>query len=117
MSYAATHTRASRTMAKKGAAVTWSLTTPGTYDSETDTYTTPVTDGCSGSAVEMDGDPAEYADLIALNPSTLFFTPTTYGDLPVLESTGTWAGATKTVKKIFPLRPDGTVIAARLVVV
>jgi hypothetical protein len=117
MSYTATHGRALRTVTKKGTAVTFTLTTPGTYDETTDTWSTPVTDTCAGYAVEMEGDPKEYADLITQNPATLFFTPSTFGDLPALDSVGTWAGASRTVKRIFPLRPDGTVIAARVIVV
>ncbi len=119
MTYAPVHARARRTVGRKGAAVTWSETTPGTHSPSTGTFTTPVTTSCAGSAVEDDGDPQEYRDLelIQQNPATLFFTPTTYGQLPTLDMTGTWAGTTKTIKKIRPLRPDGTVIGAWLVVV
>lgn len=117
--YSADHASALIDVQNAGASVTWSKTTPGTYDAETDTYTDPVTTTCAGSAVEEVGDDAEYQalELIASSPITLFFTPTTYGDLPSLDMTGTWAGATRSIKRIRPLRPGGTVIGAWLVVV
>jgi hypothetical protein len=117
--YAEDHASALADVAEAGAAVTWSQTAPGTYDSSTDTYSTPVTTSCAGFAFEDEGDPEEYAalKLVELNPATLFFTPSTFGALPTLGMTGTWAGATKTIKKIRTIRPDGSVISAWLVVV
>lgn len=116
MSYATDHADALADVTEAGTAVTFSLTSPGTYDATTETYSGGSTTSCAGYAVEMEGDPKEYADLITQNPATLFFTPSTFGDLPLIDSVGTWAGLSRTVKRIFPLRPDGTVIAARLVV-
>jgi hypothetical protein len=117
--YAEDHASALADVSEAGAAVTWSQTTPGTFDATTETWTTPVTTSCAGYAVEDEGDPQEYRDLelIAMNPATLLFTPSTFGDKPALGMTGTWAGATKVVKKIRPIQPDGNAIAMYLVVV
>lgn len=117
--YAEDHASALADVTEAGAAVTWSKTTPGTYTEATDSWSTPVTTSCAGSAVEDEGDEQMYRDLelIQSNPITLFFTPTTFGDLPTLDMTGTWAGATRSIKKIKPLRPDGTAIGMWLVVV
>lgn len=119
MSYAATHQRAARLVAKKGAPITWSVTTAGTYDATTDSYTTPVTTSCIGHAVEVDGDPQEYRDLelIALNPVTLLFTPTTFGQTPTLGMTGTWGSTVRTVKRIRTISPDANAIGCYVVAV
>lgn len=119
MSYATDHADALADVTDAGAAITWSITTPGTYDETTDTYTTPVTTSCAGSAIEVDGDPNEYRDLelIQSNPVTLFFTPTTYGDMPSLGMTGTWGGVARTVKKVRRLSPDGTAIGCWVIAV
>lgn len=117
--YATDHASALTDVTEAGAAVTFSKTTPGTYTESTDSWSTPVTTSCPMSAVEVPGDDQEYAalDLIQMNPVTLFAVPTTFGDLPTLDMTGTWAGAGRSIKKIRPLRPDGTVIGAFLVCV
>jgi hypothetical protein len=116
--YAEDHASALADVAEAGAAVTWTLTLPGTYDSSTDTYTGASSDSCPGYAIEAEGNDKEYQalGLIELNPATLLFTPSTFGDVPVLNATGTWAGSTKTVKRIRPIQPDGSAIAMYLVV-
>lgn len=118
MSYAADHASAFADVSSAGAPVTWALTTPGTYTAATDSYGTPSTASCPGVAIEVDGDDREYRDLelIALNPATLFFVPTTLGDKPALGALGSWGGSTRVVKRIRPIAPDGTAIAMYLVV-
>lgn len=119
--YAEDHASAYADVLEAGSAVTWSKTTSGTYDSATDTYSTPVTTTCPGVMIEVDGDDAEYQalELIASSPVTGFFIPTTYGDLPTFDMTGTWGGVTKNVKRVRAggLRPGGSAIGAYLVVV
>lgn len=121
MSYAEDHASALADVSDAGAPITWSKTTPGTYDEATDTYTDTVTTSCPCAAVEDDGDPQEYRDLelIQSNPVTLFCTPLTYGDLPTLGMTGTWGGVSRTVKKIRAggTRPDGNAIAFYVIAV
>lgn len=117
--YAAAHARALAAVAKKGAAVTFTLESPGTNSATDDSWTNPATTTVTGKAIEDEGDPETYRalELIDVTPSTLFFVPTTFGQLPPLNSIVNWAGANRSVKAVFPLRPDGRTIAARVIVV
>lgn len=116
--YAETHAGALADVADAGAAVTFSLTTPGTYDAATDTYTTPTTATVAGFAIEVAGDPDTYKALSLVRSSapSLFFTPSTYGALPAVGYTVTWNSIVYTVRDVSPLSPDGTPIAATIVV-
>lgn len=118
VSYAQTHARAKSTVADAGADVTFTLTTPGTYDATTDTYSAGSTASIAGNAVRTAGDPQQYADLgLSLEEApTLFFTPTTYGQLPAPTYQVTWGGLSYTVRAVRPIAPSGTAIAARVVV-
>lgn len=116
--YATDHAGAVADVAAAGAAVSFTLTTPGTYDATTDTYSTPTTVTVSGYAIETGNDPDVYIalSLIQSNPATLFFTPSTYGAFPKLGYAVTWGGIAFTVKKVTTLSPDGVVIAAWVVI-
>lgn len=116
--YATQHAGASGTVARKGAPVTFTRTTRGAYDETTDTPGTPTVTTIPGSAVQVRGSPNTYLRLTLIESSnpTLFFTPSTYGDLPKMGDTVTWAGAPCTVADVNPVAPDGVVIAARIVV-
>lgn len=118
MTYASDHAGALADVKAAGATVTFTLSSPGTYDAATDTYTSAVTTYVSGAAIRVAGNPLAYQalELIQSEAPTLLFTPTTYGSLPALQSAVTWGGATYTVRSVDPLAPDGTAILARIVV-
>ena len=105
-------------VADAGAAVTFTFTTPGTYDESTDTWSTPTTDTVTGSAIEIPGNPMTYQalSLVRSKAPSLFFAPDTYGDLPDAGYVVTWGGVAYTVKDVQPLQPDGMAIAATIVV-
>lgn len=111
------HTAVLKTVRNKGTAVTVTRASDEVYD-ETDSVASGSSSDISGYAVEILGDPEEYAatELVGSAPATLWFVPETPGSLPTLRSTVPWAGETKTVRAAYPVRPDGTGIAARLVV-
>lgn len=118
MSYATDHASALADVTAAGAAVTFTDKSPGAYAS-TGTWTGPATTtSVAGAAIEVEGDPKEYEalSLVQRNPATLFFTPTTYGSLPSLDMAVTWGGVSRLVKRVRPLAPDGTAIAAYVVV-
>lgn len=105
-------------LARKGAAVTFTHVTPGTYDESTDTTTGSTVATVSGTAMEISGDPELYVQLSLIqseNP-TLLFRPSTEGELPPLGATVVWGGETLTVKNITRLAMNGTPTAAKIVV-
>lgn len=106
------------TLARKGAAVTFSRTTPGVYDGLTGFTAPPTTTTISGSAMEIEGDSDLLLTLglIASDTQTLLFRPATAGTLPALEWDVVWGGATLTVKHIQRLAMAGTPTAAKIVV-
>jgi hypothetical protein len=90
------------------------------YDPEMDEYTeTPEGSSVVGLAVELPGNPEEYAalDLLLYRPITLFFVPYTHGEAPGHASHVFWAGKDRAIKQSFPVRPDGVYIGARLILV
>lgn len=109
MGYAVQHASASRTLAKKGAAVTFTLSSPGTPDPATDTYGDPVVTTVSGLAIRTKGDPKRYEalSLVQSESPMLVFTPTTRGESPPLNSTVSWGGVTFTARDAEPVDPDG----------
>lgn len=117
MSYAAKHAAALSKVTAKGASVTLSKVTQGSYDPETD-LATASTATVAGYAVEVPGDARRYSalNLVESKASTLLFVPTTYGDTPELGATCSWGGNTLTVRDVQLLAPDGTTILANLVV-
>jgi hypothetical protein len=103
-------------LARKGAAVTFSQTTPGTYDGTTGLWSDDVTVTVSGTAMQIEGNPEQYAALGLIqsaNP-TLLFRPAVVGVLPSLGMTVVWGGAPLTVKDVEPLAMNGTATAARV---
>lgn len=117
MSYAADHAGALADIQDAGTAVTFT-TASGTYDPETDTYSSVGSATVTGFAIQTTGDPERYEQLglVKANPATLFFVPGTLGAAPGLGATVTWAGSGRTVKSQDPVAPDGTAIAWRVVV-
>lgn len=116
--YAADHAGALADLTEAGAAVTFTRTTPGTYDAATDTHTAPVTSSVTGSAIKVSGRPKKY-EALGLKESeapTLLFAPTTYGSLPALGASVTFGGTTYTVRDVDSVAIDGTAIIAYVVV-
>ena len=89
------------------------------YDETTDTYTNERMLVVKGHAIELDGDAIEYREhnLTEKNPVTLFFIPNTIDDEPVLESQIQWANKMRTVRFVFPLRPSGHGIGAKVIAI
>lgn len=103
-------------LARKGAAVTFTQTTPGTYDGATGTWSADVTVTVSGSAMQIDGDPEAYAALGLIQSANpmLLFRPAVAGVLPALGMTVAWGAETLTVRDVEPLAMNGTATAARV---
>lgn len=119
MDYSPVHAKALQKVQDKGAPAVFYLRDPGDYDPDQDKYPDPSETGTvEGSAVELPGDPEEYAamDLIPTAVLTLFFVPDTFGEAPPLSAVILWAGAKRTVRAIIPIRPAGELIAARVIV-
>ena len=119
MTTAADHADAYAMLAEEGAAVTFSTGTPGTHDPETGLFTSPTTASVTGVAIRVranrtEEDAYRAAGLSVDRVVTLLFAPTTYGSLPTLGSTVTWASETLTAKGITSLAPSGTAVIARV---
>lgn len=115
--YATQHASASALIRQKGTNVTFTLAT-ATHDPSTGTFSAPGTVTVTGAAIRVRGNPVAYQalGLIELHPATLLFAPDTYGERPALGSTVSWEGATRTVKSVDPVAPDGTDILSRVIV-
>ena len=111
------HSRALALVKRKGAAVTFSRTTQGGYDAETDTAT-PSTSTVVGHAVRVQGDPERYAGLglVEAKAVTLLFAPTTIDEQPSPGDEVTWDGVEYTVRDVDPVAPDGDVIVSSVVI-
>lgn len=105
--------------ARGAIAVAFTVVTPGAFDPLTETDSPPTSSTVSGWAVELPGDPEEYAamELIGTEAITLMFAPDTLGDKPPLGSSIEWAGAARTVKQTFPIRPFGDLVAAKVILI
>jgi hypothetical protein len=118
MSYTAENAGAYADVSAAGAMVAFTLAGQGTYDPSTG-VTTPAADlAVLGAAVEKKGSLFAYQalSLVAAKARTLFFVPTTYGELPPLDSVVSWGGVSYTVKNVAPIAPDGVAIAATVIV-
>jgi hypothetical protein len=104
------------TLARKGAAVTYSYLSAGTYDPATDTTTGDSVVTLTGHLMQIDGDPEAYAalGLVQSENPTHLFRPTTVGQMPPLGATVVFGGETLTVKDVEPLAMNGTKTAARI---
>ena len=109
MGYAAQAATALRMVTAKGAAVSFTLTSPGTYDPTTDTYSDPTTTTVSGYAVQADAIKLRRAgETIGAANTVLIFTPTTRGQLPAATYSVTWQSTTQSVVRTFgEVDPDG----------
>lgn len=113
------HVVAKMAAQKTGAAVTFTLQSPGTYTATTDTYASPSSSTVTGTAERVTGDPERYKalELIESEAPTLEFVPDTYGDVPPQGATVSFGGVTWTVRDVQPVAPDGSAVSARVVVV
>jgi hypothetical protein len=117
MSYVSDHASALADVQAAGAAVVFTLDTPG--DEQTDgTFATPATQTVSGYAIEDGGDPKEYErlGLTVHEAPRLFFVATTYGQEPTPGMTCTWAGRKYTARSAKPFRPDGVAIFTHTII-
>ena len=96
---------------------TFTRTTQGSYDPETDTAT-PSSTTIEGLALRVKGDPARYRQLglVESEAPTLMFVPTTYGDRPEPGDRVTWESEVYSVRAVDPVAPDGVTIAARIII-
>lgn len=101
-----------------GAAVTFSSASAGTYDPTQDAFSAATTTTVAGYAVQTkpDLDTYEALSLVHASSRTLWFTPSTFGQLPLVGYTVVWGGVTYTVRSVDSVAPDGTVIGAKVVV-
>lgn len=103
---------------KDGAAVTFTLESPGTEDPEAGTWSSGSTSTVTGYASRVGGDPKRYQalNLIESEAPTLDFTPDTRGSLPALNSSVSWGGVTYFARDLDIDAPDGTSNGARIIV-
>lgn len=99
-------------------ATTFTYETPGTYDAETRTWSTPTVTSMTGAAFESGRLTERYRmqGLIEQDDKVLIFVPTTYGDQPGVGWEVTWANKDYTVKDVGRVAPDGVVIFSRVVI-
>lgn len=116
--FAQVHANSLRAFDLWAASVTFTLQSPGTYDATTDTWSSGSAATVVGKAYRVTGDPKVYAglELIEADAPTLLFRPTTYAQVPALNSTCSWNSTTYTVKHVSVVSPDGSAILARVVV-
>jgi len=97
---------------------TFTFSTPGTYDPETDTHTTPTTTTITGSAIQVRGDPEVYKalSLIESEAPTILWVPTTYGQAPEPGYTVTWSNTEYTARNVRTIQPDGVPIMSYVVI-
>lgn len=91
--------------------------TESTYDSATDTDSSPVTTSTTGyaTATEVDADAYRRLSLTHINAITLFFAPDVAGEVPLAGDTVVWGGATVTVAECKEYAPEGVAISATVV--
>ncbi len=110
------HAAGLRRMLQIGTPIEFSLEVSD-YAEATDTFSNERMIVVKGHAVQLDGDAIQYRELglVKKDPVTLFFMPNEIGDEPDLESQVTWNHKVRTVKHIFPLRPSGRGIGAKVI--
>ena len=104
---------------KLGARADFSKSIPGEYDPLTDTVGAPTTNTVKTFAVSITpGTDQEYREmsLISNAAEMLMVVPVKINVIPGEDYVVHWAGAERTVRKIFPIRPAGVSIAARVIV-
>lgn len=104
------------TLARKGAPVTFTHATPGTYDPVSDRTTGGSVETVTGFAMQVEGVPEVYIalGLVQSENPTLLFKPTVPGQMPALGSTVVWGADTLTVKDVEPEAMNGVAKSARV---
>jgi hypothetical protein len=117
--YDAVSARALATIARKGAAVAFSVVTIGVSDPSTGLPPSSTTSVATGSAVEIPGDPDVYAafNLVLLNPITLLVAAKNLGVTPAPGMAIAWASKSYTIKLATPVSPDGVPVLWTIVAV
>lgn len=119
-SYAPDHAWALTAVADAGAAVTFTRKTPGTLDEATGLYTGASSSTIAGYAVDtFAGAGKTFGTPFVLKDDedlAFFFTPTTFGSLPIPGDTVSWNSTTYTVRRVIPLAPGGTALGATVTV-
>lgn len=117
MSYAGDHAGALADVRAAGAAVTFTLDSPGAEQTD-GTFAGATSQTIAGYAIEDGGDPKEYErlKLTVTEAPRLFFVASTYGDEPVPGMVCLWAGRKHTVRSAKPFRPDGTAIFTYVII-
>ena len=121
MTYEIDHAGAFEAVSEAGASVTFTLTRPGTPVPLTGRYSDPSVTTVSGYAIRVKGEGEDqYAgygggEMTQRNPLTLFFVPSTFGQVPPADSVVMWADDSHKVKKTRDVAPDGTAIASYVV--
>jgi hypothetical protein len=116
--YAPDHAAALADVADAGADADFTFENPGTLDEATGLYTSASTTTVSGKAIQTKGESKTY-DRLGLKQSeapTLFWVPDTLGQLPLPDYRITWGSRNLVVRDVDPIAPDGTALAARVVV-
>lgn len=114
--YAEDHASALADVTEAGAAVTFTRTA-NSYTPSTDVSVITTTT-VEGYAIRDKGNPLTYQSL-GLKQSeapTLFFVPSTLGEMPAPGDTCSWRSLTFSVKDVTQVEPDGEPIAAFVVV-
>ncbi|MGW8181552.1 MAG: hypothetical protein ACWGQW_22715, partial [bacterium] len=103
---------------QKGIEITITYKKKGTHNPLTGTFTAPSYITVSGYGIEIPFSPTEYEkdELTPETATSLFFVPSVLGIDIHLGGTLDWAGTARTLTKVVPISPDGTLIAAKLTV-
>lgn len=98
--------------------VTFTRSTPGSYDPLTDASSGPTVTSVVGTAVQVPGDLDQYKalGLVSTSARTLVFVPDTVGESPLEGDSIVWASDGYTVRSVDPTEPAGTTLAVRVVI-
>jgi len=115
----AKHLKALQRVKEVGVAVTFTRFEQS-YDPEADTFGARTDTSVPGWCVEDIGSRQVVGDVTSRTEEStikLLFVPDTYGGMPLTGDRVTWAGETRTVKSVDPIRPAGVALAAHVEVV
>lgn len=116
--YSADWADALAAVTESGADADFTFEDPGTLNEATGLHSSASTTTVSGKAIQTRGNPKTY-DRLSLKQSeapSLFWVPDTMGELPLPNYSITWGGRALKARDIDPIAPNGTAIAARIVV-
>jgi hypothetical protein len=117
--YAADHASALADVREAGAAVTFTRKTPGTLDEATGLHASASATTIAAYAIDAFAGSGKTPGVPVLKENeelALFCVPVTIGQLPAPSDTVTWNSITYIVRRVLALQPDGTPIAATVMV-